>query len=87
MGQNILTLLKDINEEVSEALSSIRDDIKKLPVEIVKSVDMASGEVENIAAVSEELTASIEQITANIDSISKSSENTIKQIESEKNEI
>jgi len=80
-------LLKTINDNVSAALSAIRDDIRKLPEEIVKSVDLASEEVEHIAAVSEELTASIEEITANIDSISKSSENTIKQIKTEKNEI
>jgi len=79
--------LKGINESMSEALGVINGEIKKLPDNIVTSVDAASSEVENIAAVSEELTASIEEITANVNSINQVNAETIEQIEREKQEI
>ena len=79
--------LKKINESMKGALASINAEIKKLPDNIVTSVDSASREVEQIASVSEELTASIEEITANVNSINQVNAETIEQIEKEKQEI
>jgi len=79
--------LKGINESMSEALGVINGEIKKLPDNIVTSVDAASNEVANIASVSEELTASIEEITANVNSINQVNAETIQQIEREKQDI
>ncbi len=80
-------LLKKISTEVSTTLDTIRDEIRKLPEEIKGTVDLASREVENIAAVSEELTASIEEITASVQSINTSSRATIASIEERKSQI
>jgi len=86
-NKETVEFLEKINRDLSGALTTLNEEIQRLPEEIVKSVDLASNEVENIAAVSEELTASIEEITANVDSINKNSETTIDQIELEKKEI
>lgn len=88
-GRNIdtINLLKNVNSDVSRILESIHGQIKKLPQDVIQLVDIASSEVEKIAAVSEELTASIEEITANVDSINKNSSMTINKIECEKEEL
>ncbi len=80
-------ILKKISLEVATVLDSIRDEIRKLPEEIKATVDVASTEVENIAAVSEELTASIEEITATVQEINHNSDITIKSIEERKSNI
>jgi len=80
-------ILKKISTEVATILDGIRDEIRKLPEEIKDTVDVASTEIENIAAVSEELTASIEEITATVQEISRNSDITIKSIEERKSNI
>jgi methyl-accepting chemotaxis protein len=80
-------VLKKVNGDVGSVLSSIHDEIKKLPEEIRLQVDTASESVTAIAAASEELTASIEQITASVQSISRGSEEAISRIEREKSGI
>jgi methyl-accepting chemotaxis protein len=86
-NKNTISLLKNVNRDVSRMLESIHGEIKKLPKDVIQLAGTASSEVEKIAAVSEELTASIEEITANVDSINKNSALTINQIENEKGEV
>ncbi|HPR50026.1 MAG TPA: methyl-accepting chemotaxis protein, partial [Spirochaetota bacterium] len=80
-------LLKKVNGDVLGALESIQREMKKMPEEVFNAADVASTEVEKIAASSEELTASIEEITANAESINNNTVNTIQRIEEEKTTI
>jgi methyl-accepting chemotaxis protein len=86
-NMNAVTVLERINQEISRALNSIKGELEKLPYEVMKTTDVASREVEQIAATSEQLSASIEEITANVDSIYQVSLHTVEEIEKEKEEI